>query len=617
MKKVLFYLIPFMLLSAIIIGETQAQNENVPISAQDTSKMAKRGRKDREKPERSLIKKKPVPSNKNIKTSGNWLSIATAFDDNNNKGSSISNPIEIASAEQLAHLAKQVNAGKNFAGKYFKLTADINLSGREWTPIGWFGDDYDDNSMRFCGSFYGDGHKIEKLAITKGSDYSGLFGACGTGAYIEKLNIVDCYVKGKMIVGGLAGELINASLSECTVSGSIIASNECVGGIVGINNGTIVNCQTSAEVFGNSNDTGGLAGASGDRMMGVVDNCKATGSVTGYWNVGGLVGRSSGVISNSQASGDVNGEEWVGGMVGWTDKGMITFCQATGIVKGFFDVGGLIGFSGYQNSTIQVSNCHATGKVIGNGAGNYCIGGLVGYSGGIINNCYATGTVDGEESIGGLIGEHGGKTTNSYASGNVKGSFDIGGLIGFNGFPGSLTVVEDCYAAGSVTGYRVFNYGIGGLAGYSGGAINKCYALGAISGEDAVGGLVGEQAGVLSDCYATGAVSAKITAGGLIGWNWARVSNCFATGIVKCNGDVGGIAGQNQDAEAIIKNCYFDRLSTRQDSGLGVDNNLQGNQVISKTTDELKNGRLPEGFTKDIWVAEDGDYPQLKPSKGQ
>ena len=605
MKKVLFYFISFVLLTVISVGEIQAQNKNTPASAQDT----KRGRKDREKPEQSLVKKKPIPS-KNIKITGNWVDVAKAFDDTD-KGLSSSNPIEITSAEQLAYLAKQVNAGNNYAGKHIKLVADINLGGREWTPIGQFG--INNDSLRFCGSFYGDGHKIEKMAITKGGDYSGLFGVCGTGSYIEKLHVVDCYVRGKMMVGGMVGELINGSISGCSVSGNVIATNECVGGMAGINNGTIVNSQSSAVVFGNSNDTGGFGGVNGEKMLGVIDNCKVTGSVTGYWNVGGLVGRNNNVVSNCQASGDVIGEEWVGGLIGWTDKGMISFCQASGNVKGYFDVGGLVGFNGYLNSLVKISNSHATGRVLGNGAGNYCIGGLVGHSGGIISDCYATGAVDGEESVGGLIGEHGGKTINSYATGNVRGSFDVGGLIGFNGYPESKTYVENCYASGTVIGYKVYNYGIGGLVGYSGGTISRCYATGNTSGEDAVGGLVGEQVGTVSNCYATGMVTAKITAGGLVGWNWAVINNCLAVGIVVCNtGDSGGFIGQNHDKGAVVQNGYFDRQTTRQEKGIGRNNNDRNSLVQQLSTDELKNGKLPEGFEETVWEAANGQYPKLK-----
>ena len=604
MKKVIYYIIPLILTMLISVGEIQAQNVNTPF----TTRESKRIKKGRERPERPMVKKKAIPV-KNIKVLGIWIDFAVAFDVE--KGASIDNPIEINRAEQLAYLAKQVNSGNNYSGKYIKLVADIQLGGFEWTPIGKLGEDDEDNSRKFCGSFNGNGYKIEKLSITKGDDYSGLFGICGTGAHIENLQIVDCHVMGKMIVGGLVGELVNGTVSECSVSGYVIASGECVGGIAGINNGAISNSRSSAEVFGNSGATGGLAGVNGDRTMGVLENCQADGIVTGYWNVGGLVGRNHSTINNCQALGEVSGEEWIGGLVGWTDKGTITACKASGNVKGFFDVGGLVGFNGYMNSTPQIGNSHATGKVTGVGIGNNSIGGLVGFSGGVIYNSYATGAVEGEESIGGLIGEHGGKTVNSHATGNVSGIFDIGGLIGNNGYPGVQSYLENCYATGKITGIKTNSFGIGGLAGYSGGTIVRCYATGLTSGGDNVGGLVGEQEGTITDCYASGIVSAKMNAGGLVGWNWSTINSSYATGWISCDNNAGGLIG-HQDKDATANDSYFDWQTTKQVKGIGDNNNLRSGLVKPLTTELFKSGNTPEGFDNKVWDIAYGQYPKLK-----
>ncbi len=611
MKKIIYCLIPLLLL-VITTENIQAQNENTPVSEQDSMKRVKRSKKEREKPERTLlVKKSSFPIDKKKKTVGKWSDFAVAFDETRGKGSSEANPILIEKAEHLAYLAKQVNEGKNYVNKHFQLVSNIDLNTREWTPIGLFGEDYSDHSKRFCGYFHGNGHMVENLTILKGGDYQGLFGACGSGAYIEKLGIVNCYIRGKMMIGGLAGEVIEGSVFDCYTTGDVAGLNECVGGLVGINNGAVTNSYSTATVYSNSNDVGGLAGVNGDRMMGIASNCYATGKVNGYCNVGGLIGRNNNIISNCNASGNVSGEEWIGGLVGWTDSGMITNSHARGNVTGYFDIGGLVGFNGYLKSTVQINNCYATGTVIGNGSGNYCIGGLVGYSGGIVTNCYASGKVDGEESVGGLIGEHGGKTSNCHARGNVIGSFDVGGLIGFNGYPGSLTIVENSYATGSVTGYEVFNFGIGGFAGYSGGTIVNCFAIGPVSGEESVGGLIGEHGGTVVNSYASGAVAAKITAGGLVGWNWAKLQTCYATGKVKCKGEAGGLIGRNNDADAVISACYYDQQNTGMKTGIGVDNNNQINSVISKTTEEFT-GKLPDGFDAEIWQIVSDSYPKLK-----
>ncbi|MDR2038897.1 MAG: hypothetical protein LBQ60_13320 [Bacteroidales bacterium] len=610
--KHLYFFVSFFLLTHLAI-DMKAQNENTSITERNLLKREKDSRKTKEKPERQLfVRKTTLPIDKSRKTNGNWQNYATSFDESNHLGSSQSSPIIIETAGHLAFLAKQVNAGNNYAGKYIRLNADIDLKDYEWLPIGIFGDDYQDHSKRFCGHFDGNNHKIRGLTIPKGENYQGFFGVCGEGAFIENLSVTDCYVRGKMIVGGLVGELINGTIRNCSVTGTVGGTKECVGGLIGINNGIIIKSSTSVLVYGNSNDTGGLAGANGDRMMGTIDHCYATEKVSGYYNVGGLVGRNNNLIVNSYAIGNVSGEEWVGGLVGWTDHGKINDCHATGNVTGFFDIGGLVGFNGYQQSTVEINNCYARGEVTGFGLRNYCIGGLVGYSGGIINNSYASGDVRGEESIGGLIGEHGGKTYGSHARGKVIGYYDIGGLIGFNGFPGTPTSVENCYATGGVSGYGTFSYAIGGLAGYSGGLIKQCYAEGPVSGEVSIGGLVGEHGGTIMNSFAYGNVVAKGEAGGLIGWNWAKVESCYSAGNVSANYDTGGLIGRNEDSETVIVLCYFDAERTGQSSGIGADNNNQSGNVRPIRSEEFTDNSLPEGFNNDIWESMGNNYFRLK-----
>jgi len=562
MKRILFFLIV-----TIAVGDVWAQNN-----------FSSQGRRERAKPERALVKRTNIPV-KNIHAPGKWIDFAVPFDEKNLSDSKI---IEISSAKQLAYLAKQVNSGINYSGIHFKLVAHINLSGLEWIPVGLFGEDLDDNSSRFCGFFDGNGHKIENLTIANGGDHSGLFGVCGTGAYINNLHIAGCYVRGNIAVGGLVGELIKGTVAACSVSGTVIANDECAGGLVGMNNGTITGSRSSAEVFGYITDTGGLAGVNGERMPAVIDSCEATGAITGFFNVGGLVGRNYSAISKSRASGDVIGEEWVGGLVGWSNEGIITFCQASGNVKGFVDVGGLAGFGGHVGTTSKIIHSHATGNVTGAGLGSNCVGGLAGYSGGFITDCYASGAVIGDEATGGLIGEHGGVIFNSFATGNVSGCFDVGGLVGYHGYPGSRTLLENCYATGTVTGIGVNSYGIGGLAGYSGSKIVNCYASGAVSGRNVAGGLVGEQKGTITNCYASGEVKAIYTAGGLVGRNFSTINN-----------------------------CYYDRDTTKQKKGAGKNNNEKNCSITPLTTKQFHTGSKPAGFDEKVWVSVVGQYPKL------
>lgn len=108
-----------------------------------------------------------------------------------------------------------------------------------------------------------------------------------------------------------------------------------------------------------------------------------------------------------------------------------------------------------------------------NGTG-YSIGGLVGSNGhwdsggGILTNCYSTGTVSGEASVGGLVGSNSGSITTSYSTGTIS----------------------VCSSNTNVFAY--YGYNVGGLAGSNSGSITNCYSTGAVNGNEDVGGLVGD-----------------------------------------------------------------------------------------------------------------------------
>ena len=229
------YIITGFFLLSIAVETHHAQNMNHPTTAQQASK---RVRKLIDRSERIIHRKRPLPIKENIVTTNNWIGFAVPFVfdfDNPDK----SKPVEISTAGHLAFLAKMVNEGYNFADINFILTANIDLDGREWTPIGTFGANNNDNSKRFCGVFDGNDHQITNLTITRGSDYVGLFGVCGTGSIIKNLHLVNSYIVGITSVGALVGELINGEIDACTVSGFVAASQEYVGGFVGVNGGKI------------------------------------------------------------------------------------------------------------------------------------------------------------------------------------------------------------------------------------------------------------------------------------------------------------------------------------------------------------------------------------------
>jgi hypothetical protein len=157
---------------------------------------------------------------------------------------------------------------------------------------------------------------------------------------------------------------------------------------------------------------------------GVIENVSVVnGDVTGYDDVGGLVGKNEGTVSNSYSSGNVTGNLNVGGLVGYNFFGTVTDSYSTGSVTGQNNVGGLVG---WNRGTM--SNSYSTGSVTGDDN----VGGLAGKNSGAASNSYSTGSVTGDDNVGGLVGKNEGPVSNSYSSGSVMGNTHVGGLVGRN-----------------------------------------------------------------------------------------------------------------------------------------------------------------------------------------
>ena len=157
----------------------------------------------------------------------------------------------------------------------------------------------------------------------------------------------------------------------------------------------------------------------------IVTDCYTTGTVKGDFNVGGLVGlNNSSIIKTCYSEAIVEGLDAVGSLIGGNDCGTISSCYAIGAVNGEEYVGGLVGYNGSGS----VTTCYATGTVNGS---TYETGGLVGYNSGTISSCYATGEVRGNSIVGGLVGiNKRGKVIRCYSTGKPTGGSLVGGLCG-------------------------------------------------------------------------------------------------------------------------------------------------------------------------------------------
>ena len=245
----------------------------------------------------------------------------------------------VTSAEGLKNIAKLVNEQWNL-GINITLTADINLSGIDWTPIGI------DYNHQYTGTFDGGNHTITGLTVTTSDQYAGLFGyLSGT---VKDVTLKDVKIESNneiSDVGGVAGQSYG-NIENCSVSGSVSVSgtNSIAGGVVGYQTGgSITGCSSSATV-----NAGGVAGG----VVGLADGgatltaCYATGNVTiessgtGSYFAGGVVGINT--VSTLKAcyawgsvTGSGSGTLYVGGVTGSNDLGTLTACyHAKGTVSG-------------------------------------------------------------------------------------------------------------------------------------------------------------------------------------------------------------------------------------------------------------------------------------------
>ncbi len=192
--------------------------------------------------------------------------------------------------------------------------ADIDCTGVDFDPIG-------DNTTPFTGSYNGGGYSISNLSIDQLSNYVGLFGYAGVGATISEVSIVNGSVEGVSFVGA----------------------------IVGYNRGNIYRSFASATVQSSNYGIGGIAGVNYDE--GVITDSYATGDVSSpaAYYVGGLVGINRGTIERTYASGNVTASSSAGGLVGRHMVGTISDSFALGHVTApSGSAGGLVGESGFS-----------------------------------------------------------------------------------------------------------------------------------------------------------------------------------------------------------------------------------------------------------------------------
>ena len=228
------------------------------------------------------------------------------------------------------------------------------------------------------------------------------------------------------------------------------------------------------------------------------------------------------------------------------------------------DYNGFVGYLGKLDNNIgTLMNVVITDA---NMKGGLYIGGLAGYSIGIVESCYFEGMIDKPASdAGGIVGFNVGLIFDCGSKPHIKsgGNF-IGGIVGWNDLNG---VVQLCRTTKDNTTYYANIQGdnaVGGIAGVNYGRVESSfvhkYAMG---GNDSVGGIVGENVGSVKSCFFDGGSNGSTKVGGIVGHNFTgTVTGCYVSNhkgdttlMVAAREYAGGIVGYNQYGS--ILQCYF------------------------------------------------------------
>lgn len=302
-----------------------------------------------------------------------------------------------------------LDAVRNDLEAHYKQTANIDMDGETWDPIG------NRNSPHFTGEYDGDGFLIQNLTIDvdpANVHEQALFQSVhGT---LKNIHLRNASVKAGWGSGTLVAWTPHVAsgilIEHCSATGTLESPEGNGGGLVGnFNGGVIRHCWADVDVDGTGGTRyGGLIGATGWREM-LIEKCYALGDVKGGNPMWG--------------SGEV------GGFIGYTDwSTTVKECFAKGDVEAFHDVGG---FAGSLDGPAE--NCYATGDVhiLDNEESDGRGGGFCGTNGQDLKHCYAFGVVTSDRTaplLGGLTGGNWGEIIDCYYNRDANGPTNFLGV---------------------------------------------------------------------------------------------------------------------------------------------------------------------------------------------
>ena len=339
---------------------------------------------------------------------------------------------QIGTADELVWFAKQVNGGSTAISGV--LTAEIDLNGFDWTPIG-------SSAKKFSGSFDGAGHTIKNLTIDYQTVKSGERLYLGLFGYAEGTKDNRAAIKNLTVQGS-----VNAGSEFSVYSGNVAGVVAC-GSYVDVS-GVIsrVNVTVDAKV-GSACGVGGLAGV---LINSTATNCGSEGNVSGVKNLGGLCYEFyAGTMTGCYNTGAVSGSgTCVGGIMGYAKQAAIKDVYNTGAVSTTKNlVGGLVG----EMEKSSLTNGYSTGKITVSESGGSSVGAAVGWADTLSNVYYLEGTS--EKGVG-RDGTAAAKTADELKAKAMPAALgngfkrDLGNING--GYPVLSWQTSDCKHTGGI-----------------------------------------------------------------------------------------------------------------------------------------------------------------------
>lgn len=361
--------------------------------------------------------------------------------------------IHITDVESLQDMVDDLTAD-------YVLDVNINMTGQTWIPVGSWG-------TPFTGSFDGQGHTISHLSYNDagpGLGYAGMFGIVDD-ATIKNLVLTNVSMIGGAYCGGLIAYCNGINVSNVQLLNVIVNGGNDIGGLIGVINSipAVINDVTVTNVtLTGTADVGGMIGSSfGGSNIQVTNSGVFNYTMPGGYRNGGFLGSGTGVFEYCKAQGTILGQG--AGFCAFSEGARISHCEVTvAFPNGGSSCGGFVGstcfgdifqdciahinytssanevyvggFVGSASQDFIIKRCYTDGDINMTGSCNY-VGGFVGT---VfipqIHDCYSRVNINApnSEQVGGFVGltDGGGLISNCYASGSVVGASLVGGFVG-------------------------------------------------------------------------------------------------------------------------------------------------------------------------------------------